>query len=131
MSIVREIKYDTTPDNNIDTAFFQGTHAEYDIEGRGEFIDLNGDGDFLDPFEDVPQVAYDVNGDGFISVLDRDTGTVGAIVDGVQLASRGALTEDLDSAEEHRAASVRGPDHRHLGQQQERRRNRHDLGSDA
>ncbi len=33
MSIVREIKYDETPNDNNDMAVFQGTSAEYDIEG--------------------------------------------------------------------------------------------------
>ena len=91
MSIVREILYDETPDNNIDTAMFQGTFAEYEIEGS---VDLNGDGDFNDAGEYTG--AVDVNGDGFISVRDRDTGAIGATVDGVVLGSRGALTDDTD-----------------------------------
>ncbi len=91
LSIVREIKYDETPDDNIDTAVFQGTFAEYEIEGS---VDLNGDGDFNDAGEFTG--AVDVNGDGFISVRDRDTGAIGAVVDGVQLGSRGALTDDTD-----------------------------------
>ena len=95
LSIIREIKYDETPSNNIDTAFFQGTFAEYDIEGRGRQFDLNSDGDYLDVGEEA-QLAFDVNGDGFISVRDRDTGAVGAVVNGVQLSSRGLLTDDLD-----------------------------------
>lgn len=95
LSIVREIRYDETPSNNIDTAFFQGTFAEYDIEGRGRQFDLNSDGDYLDAGENA-QLAYDVNGDGFISVRDRDTGAVGATVNGVVLSSRGNLTDDLD-----------------------------------
>ena len=96
MSIVREIKYDATPNDNNDMAVFQGTSAEYDIEGRGIQIDLNDDGDLLDPGEDVIQRAFDLNGDGFISVTDRDNGAVGATVNGVVLQSRGVLTDDTD-----------------------------------
>ncbi|MGR3591641.1 MAG: peroxidase family protein, partial [Limimaricola soesokkakensis] len=96
MSIVREIKYDDTPQNNIDTAVFRGTFAEYRIEGRGHFIDFNGDGDFDDPGEDVAQAAYDLNGDGFIAVTDLDDGRTGAIVDGVELPTRNQLTDDTD-----------------------------------
>ena len=95
LSIVREIKYDETPGNNIDTAFYQGTFAEYDIEGRGRQVDLNNDGDYLDTGEQAA-LAFDLNGDGFISVRDRDTGAVGATVNGVVLSSRGNLTDDLD-----------------------------------
>ncbi len=84
MSIVREIKYDQTPNNNNDTAVFQGTLAEYDIEGAG--IEVDG----------VIQRAYDLNGDGFISVTDRDNGVVGATVNGVVLRSRGVSTDDTD-----------------------------------
>ena len=105
MSIVREILTDATPSNNIDTAFFQGTYAEYDIEGRGSIlyqtdadgniVDVNGDM-VIDAADGAIQAAYDLNGDGFISVRDRDTGAVGATVNGVVLSSRGALTDDLD-----------------------------------
>lgn len=91
MSIVREILTDTTPDDNIDTAVFQGTFAEYEVEGS---TDLNGDGDFNDAGEYTG--AQDVNGDGFIFVRDRDTGAVGASIDGVVGASRGLLTDDRD-----------------------------------
>ncbi len=91
MSIIREILYDQNPENSIDTAVFQGTFAEYEIEGS---VDLNGDGDFNDAGEFTG--AVDVDGDGFISVRDRDTGTIGATVDGVTLSSRGALTDDRD-----------------------------------
>ena len=90
MSIVREILDGTTGvgETDTDTAIFQGTLAEYDIEGRGTIVG------------GVEQRAYDLNGDGFISVQDRDTGAIGAtiIVDGVEvvLSSRGALTDDLD-----------------------------------
>jgi len=96
MSIVREILHDTTPDNNNDTAQFAGNLAEYDIEGRGIFVDLNDDGDLLDEGENVAQRAYDLNGDGFISVTDRDNGVTGAVVLGVQLLSRGINTDDTD-----------------------------------
>jgi hypothetical protein len=97
LSIVREVKYDATNVTgvgmNIDTAVFQGTLAEYDIEGRTTDGD-NGSGIVLTQ-------AHDVNGDGFISVRDRDTGAVGATIIGpdglpVTLASRGALTDDMD-----------------------------------
>ncbi|MEA2780690.1 MAG: hypothetical protein QOK29_2234 [Rhodospirillaceae bacterium] len=98
MSIVREILNsdgtqvsDVSSRNNagdIDTAVFQGTLEEYDIEGRGAIVG------------GVEQRAFDLNGDGFISVHDRDTGLIGATVirDGadVVLASRGALTDDTD-----------------------------------
>ena len=71
MSIVREIKYDATNVSggsmNIDTAVFSGTLAEYDIEGRT--VDANGS---------QLTRARDVNGDGFISVRDRDDGVTGA-----------------------------------------------------
>ena len=106
MSIVREIQYDNTNLTgfgwNIDTAVFRGTMAEYDVEGS---VDLNGDGDSNDADEFA---AIDVNLDGFISVRDRDNGSVGAIVNGVQLPSRrlldanglpiagGLFTDDLD-----------------------------------
>jgi Ca2+-binding RTX toxin-like protein len=93
LSIVREIQYDTTPGNNIDTAIFQGTLAEYDIEGRTT-DGVNGSGNVLTQ-------AHDVNSDGFISVRDRDTGAVGATIIGpdgqpLTLSSRGALTDDMD-----------------------------------
>jgi hypothetical protein len=98
LSIVREIKYDDTnvsgPGQNIDTVFFQGTMAEYAIEG------LVTDG--INYTGDVITQAHDVNGDGFISVRDKDTGAVGAIITGpdgqpLQLpSSRGLLTDDHD-----------------------------------
>ena len=102
MSIVREILTDSTPSNNIDTALYQGTREEYDIEGITQVVNLNG--------TDPDTLAYtgsatDLNGDGFISVRDRDTGAIGAtvwrIIDGVatQVAlssSRGLLTDDHD-----------------------------------
>ncbi|MEK7760183.1 MAG: peroxidase family protein [Nitrospirota bacterium] len=103
MSIVREILKDNTNltglGQNIDTAVFQGNMAEYDVEGS---VDLNGDGDSNDAGEFA---AIDLNFDGFLSVRDRDNGDVGAIVDGVQLATRrpvvpvnggGTFTDELD-----------------------------------
>ena len=70
---------------NIDTAVFHGTLAEYDIEGRT--VDANG----------VQLTrARDVNGDGFISVRDRDDGVTGATVNGVVLDSRRLLVDDTD-----------------------------------
>ena len=89
MSIVREIKYDdsdiSSDSMNIDTAVFHGTLAEYDIEGRT--VDANG----------VQLTrARDVNGDGFISVRDRDDGVTGATVNGVVLDSRRLLVDDTD-----------------------------------
>ena len=100
MSIVREILYDTTPNDNDDTAIFQGTLAEYEIEGRISGIVNDGGTVSTDAASWRP--AFDVNGDGFISVRDKDTGAVGAIIVGpdgqpLQLtSSRGALTDDLD-----------------------------------
>ena len=89
MSIVREIKYDSTNVTNdamnIDTAVFHGTLAEYDIEGRT----VNANGVQLTR-------ARDVNGDGFISVHDRDDGVTGATVNGVVLDSRRLLVDDTD-----------------------------------
>ena len=81
-----------------DTALFQGTRQEYDIEGITNTTDA-GDNSIT-----YSGTARDVNGDGFISVRDRDTGLVGAtvwrIVDGdatqVALSSRGLLTDDHD-----------------------------------
>ncbi len=99
LSIVREILTDATPNDNVDTAIFQGTFAEYEIEGS---IDLNGDGDFNDANEFGAVGAFgntrarDVDGDGFIYVRDRDTGAVGATIDGVAGSSRGLLTDDRD-----------------------------------
>jgi hypothetical protein len=111
MSIVRELLTDTTDNHDVDTAIFQGQFYEYQIEGE---VDLNGDGDFDDINEfgvindinadgdtlDVGEyntTARDVNGDGFISVRDRDTGAVGASHNSVAGASsRGNLTDDTD-----------------------------------
>ena len=98
LSIVREVKYDDTNVSgagmNIDTAVFQGTMAEYEIEG------LVTDG--LNYSGALITQAHDVNGDGFIFVRDKDTGAVGATIQGpanttIQLpSSRGALTDDRD-----------------------------------
>ena len=89
MSIVREIKYDATnvtgAGMNIDTAQFFGSMAEYDIEGRT----VDADGNQL-------TAASDVNGDGWISVHDRDDGVTGATVNGVTLTSRRLLIDDTD-----------------------------------
>ena len=107
MSIVREILTDSTnvtgTGMNIDTAVFQGQLWEYQIEGS---VDFNGDGDFDDTHEFdyfglhnnvvVDTRARDTNGDGFISVRDRDTGAVGASHNSVNGSSRGALTDDTD-----------------------------------
>ncbi|MGO4916443.1 peroxidase family protein [Pseudogemmobacter sp. W21_MBD1_M6] len=84
LSIVREI-LQADPGGDIDTAAFQGNLAEYEIEGR--VVAANGT---------VITEAADVDGDGFIKVRDMDTGAIGAVVDGVQLTSRGALTDDID-----------------------------------
>ena len=81
-----------------DTALFQGTRQEYDIEGITNTTEA---GDSTITYSGT---ARDLNGDGFISVRDRDTGLVGAtvwrIVNGeatqVALSSRGLLTDDHD-----------------------------------
>jgi Ca2+-binding RTX toxin-like protein len=97
LSIVREILTDTTnptgPSQNVDTAVFRGNLAEYDIEGRVT-DGANGIGI-------VTTAAADLNGDGFISITDRDTGTVGATIVGTNglaltLLSRGTLTDETD-----------------------------------
>ena len=101
ISIVREILDGTVGvgETDNDTAIFQGTRAEYDIEGITNTTEA---GDSTITYSGS---AADLNGDGFISVRDRDTGAIGAtvwqIIDGdateVQLtSSRGALTDDLD-----------------------------------
>ena len=95
MSIVREILDGTVgaTETDSDTAIFQGTLAEYEIEGRITDGVNNGG--------NVTRAAFDVNGDGFISVRDRDTGAIGATIIGpdglpVTLSSRGLLTDDHD-----------------------------------
>ena len=85
MSIVREIKYDNTnltgPNQNVDTAVYRGTLAEYNIEGRT--VDANGI---------ELTAARDVDGDGFIKITDLDDGTTGVLViGGVLQRSRGAV----------------------------------------
>lgn len=93
MEIVREMMTDTAA--GTDTAVFQGTLAEYDIEGRG-IVDLDGNGT-IDAVEALTfNNSFDVNGDGFISVTDRDDGVTGAVVDGVQLVTRGVATDNTD-----------------------------------
>ena len=114
MSIVRELM-DTSNDpltvKDVDTAVFQGQFYEYEVEGSRDFNgdgdfddanefgakrDLNNDGDYTDAGE-YNTTARDVNGDGFISVRDRDTGAVGASHNSVVGASsRGNLTDDTD-----------------------------------
>ncbi|MCY7397713.1 MAG: hypothetical protein LH466_02590, partial [Sphingomonas bacterium] len=90
MSIVREIKYDATNVTgalmNIDTAVYHGALAEYDIEGR--VVNLNGI---------ETSRAHDVDGDGFITIHDRDNGVTGATVNGVVLPSRNfRFVDDTD-----------------------------------
>jgi Ca2+-binding RTX toxin-like protein len=68
MSIVREIKYDDTDTlpsaaKNIDTAIYQGTIAQYEIEGRDE-----------------TGQATDLNADGFIYVRDLDNGVLRGVL---------------------------------------------------
>lgn len=82
MSIVRELVRDTTP-GAVDTALFSGNQTDYVIEGRGQRVDINNDGDLNDAGENVIQAAFDVNRDGFISVTDT-------------LTTRGALFDDTD-----------------------------------
>ena len=59
---------------NIDTAIFQGTLAEYEIEGITNTTEA---GDSTITYSGS---AADLNGDGFISVRDRDTGANGATI---------------------------------------------------
>ena len=82
MSIVREIRSSEAA-GDVDTALFSGNLNEYLIEGRGERIDLNGDGDVGDSGENILQAAYDMNGDGFIAITDT-------------LAARGGRVDDTD-----------------------------------
>ncbi|MBB3302951.1 Ca2+-binding RTX toxin-like protein [Rhizobium sp. BK077] len=102
LQIVREIKYDETPENNVDTVLFQGGNLEYEIEGtrivydtvtgvalRREGADANGNAS--------TDWIRDLNGDGFITVRDLDDGTVAAPGrPGALTVSRGALTDDTD-----------------------------------
>ncbi|MDQ1901638.1 peroxidase family protein [Paracoccus sp. WLY502] len=82
MSIVRELLHDQATDA-LDRAVFSGNQTDYVIEGRGQRIDFNEDGDLNDAGENIIQSAYDVNGDGFISVTDT-------------LTTRGVLFDDTD-----------------------------------
>ena len=92
LSIVREIKYDNTNvtgiGSNVDTAVYRGTYAEYDIKGR---ITSGPDGSGT-----VIRKSFDINGDGFISVHDRDNGVIGATVDDETLLTRRLLTDGTD-----------------------------------
>lgn len=63
LSIVREI-LTAAPGTARDTAIFVGNLEDYEIEGRG--IQVGG--------SPLIQAAYDVNGDGFISVRDLGDG---------------------------------------------------------
>ena len=110
-----------TPNDNDDTAIFQGTLAEYDIEGRVSGI-VN-DGGTVSSNSAAWRAAFDVNGDGFISVRDKDTGAVGAIIvgpDGTTVATHQQprrADRRPRSPEEHRAAAVRRQDRRDRRQQ--------------
>jgi len=92
LSIVRELSFDDTNATgaaaNLDTAVFQGNYAEYDIEGR---TTTGPDGSGA-----VIRSSFDVNGDGFIAVTDRDDGVTGATVGGVTLLTRRLLTDGTD-----------------------------------
>jgi len=93
LKIVREIKQELPGQtSDVDTVLFQGTLAEYEIEGLVT-AEPNNAGEVI--FQ-----AEDVNGDGFISVRDLDAG-VGAVIVGpdglpLQLPSRGLMTDDTD-----------------------------------
>ena len=79
MRIIREIKYDTAPGDNIDVAVFRGLAAEYEIEGQGH---------------ETPGAlwnSFDLNGDGFISVTHLDGG-----IDDVDLLKNIELARFLD-----------------------------------
>jgi Ca2+-binding RTX toxin-like protein len=95
LKIVRELKQEAPEAADVDTAVYQGTLAEYEIEGLQAVA--------FDPVTGAPtqyRVA-DLNGDGFISVRDLDNGLNGAVVIGpdglpLQLESRGVFTDDTD-----------------------------------
>ena len=104
LMIVREILTNSTnisgSARNIDTALFRGTRAEYDIEGIT--VQVNDNGAAADTITYVGS-AQDLNGDGYISVTDRDIGdgaTVLQVIDGVAtevtLATRGLLIDGSD-----------------------------------
>ncbi len=85
MSIVREI-LGSDPGSARDTAVFAGNFAEYEIEGRGVQL----------PGSLLIQAAYDVDGDGFISV--RDLGGDGRVAfDDIDLIRN---IEDLEFADQ-------------------------------
>ncbi len=65
LSAVREILYDETPGNNIDTAVFVGNRADYNIEGLDDIV-IGG------VLQTATGFASDRNGDGFISVEDTN-----------------------------------------------------------
>ncbi|KQT09615.1 peroxidase family protein [Ramlibacter sp. Leaf400] len=95
LKIVRELKHEAPEaTTDVDTAVYQGTFAEYEIEGLQELQTL--------PDGTVIYRANDLNGDGFISVRDLDNGLDGAVVIDpitglpVQLESRGVFTDDTD-----------------------------------
>ncbi|TKD50761.1 peroxidase family protein [Sphingomonas baiyangensis] len=93
MEIVREIRTDPTAGNSIDTAVYRGTLAEYEIEG----LQTSGP----DNSGTILRRPWDVNGDGFIAVRDRDDGETGATITGpdgepVTLTSRGIVTDNVD-----------------------------------
>ena len=89
ISIVREILYDQTPNDNIDTAVYRGSRAEYLIEGADT---MTIDGQVVDGIG----IVYDANNDGFISIMDLDDGVTGATVNGVTLQSRNLVVDDTD-----------------------------------
>ncbi len=88
MSIVREILdgTDALNETDDDTAIFQGTYDEYTIEGRVT-TGLNGSGT-------VTRAAFDLNNDGFISVID--TITTRAVSDGHDLLKNIELLQFSD-----------------------------------
>ncbi len=87
LSIVREILFDEAPELDVDTATFQGNRAEYEIEGITDTRDAAGN------IISSTGTAQDVDGDGFIRVMDLDDGVTPA--PGVAL-SRGLLVDDTD-----------------------------------
>lgn len=87
MSIVREI-LTTAPGTARDTAIFAGNLDEYEIEGRGAQV---GGSPLI-------QAAFDLNGDGFISV--RDLGGVGRIANAFDDTDLIRNIEDLQFADQ-------------------------------
>ena len=101
MSIVREILYDTTPD--MTTTIPPSSRARSrNTRSKAGFPAWSTTAAHVSSNSANWRPAFDVNGDGFISVRDKDTGAVGAIIIGpdgqpLQLtSSRGALTDDID-----------------------------------